>query len=178
MHYMADILGEPTPELVNPLAEAPTEESGVEADEHAYEQSPESKEHFLEDQHEDSPTTQVSVKPVVASSVAQAPIVVQQDAVTLEVEKILEEDLGKLYAGLPEAAKPLFKRKGEEIAQQIAAMVRNLKVEVSRVIRLIRDWLLTIPKVNRFFLEQEAKIKTDMLIEYVEAQKEERNKKT
>lgn len=176
---MADILGEPTPELVNPLAEVPTEESGVEADEQAYEQSSEAKEHFLEDQHEDAPTTQVSVKPVVAQPVAQVTAATQQqDAVTLEVEKILEEDLGDLYASLPEDAKPIFKRKGEEVAQQIAAMVRNLKVEVSRVIRVIRDWLLTIPKVNRFFLEQEAKIKTDMLIEYVEAQKEERNKKT
>jgi hypothetical protein len=58
-----------------------------------------------------------------------------------------------------------FRAKGEEVAGEISVMVRDFKVEAKRVILLIRDWLLTIPGVNKFFLEQEAKIKTDRILE-------------
>ena len=77
---------------------------------------------------------------------------------------------------MPETAKPLFRKKGEEAAHEISEMVRRLKLEVSKVVRLIRDWLLAIPNVNKFFLEQEAKIKTDRLVDLVEARKEDLSK--
>lgn len=169
---MADLLAEPTPEISTPPVEVPVAETNVEADERAYEQLPESKETFLE--QENGATTAIPI-PVSRAS-GQAPAAGgatgAKDEVTVRVEKILEEGLGPLYASLPDEAKPLFKKKGEEAATQISVMARSLKLEVSKVIRLIRDWLLTIPKVNRFFLEQEAKIKTDALVEYVEARKE------
>ena len=44
-------------------------------------------------------------------------------------------------------------------------MVRQYKVEVKRVLTMLKDWLTSIPGVNRFFLEQEAKIKTDRILE-------------
>lgn len=175
---MADVRGEPVFEKQPFVAESqPPEPSGVEADERAYEQSPESREHFLEE--EDSTKTKTNTfeaQPSTATGVAApAPSVVQpvRDEVTLRVEKILEEGMGSLYADLPDSAKPLFKEKGEEAASQIAEMVRTLKVEVAKVVRLIRDWLLTVPKANKFYLEQEAKIKTDAIIDYVDARKEE-----
>lgn len=95
-----------------------------------------------------------------------------KDEVTVEVEKVLEEGLGNFYAQLPTTAKQKFKDKGEQASNEIAAMVRGLKLNFKRALRLIRDWLLTIPKVNRFFLEQEAKIKVDKLNELVESLKE------
>jgi hypothetical protein len=91
----------------------------------------------------------------------------------IHVEKIMEEGLGELYAMLPEDAKPVFRKKGEDVAIEVSTMVRSLKFEVAKVLRLIREWLLTIPKVNRFFLEQEAKIKTDKLVDFVQARREE-----
>lgn len=111
---------------------------------------------------EAGPTT-VPTKPSVSASVPQpAP----KDGVTKRVEEILEDGMGELYASLPPDAKPLFRKKGEEAASRISEMVRTAKVQVSHILQLIRAWLLTIPKVNKYFLEQEAKIKTDEIVEY------------
>lgn len=167
------------PDLLTPTAvetpvavESSPELSSVEADEQAYEQSAESKEHFLEEEQlqEDAPTSQVKQQPKqqVAPKAAR-----KVDDVTLHVEQILEHGLGEMYANLPEDARPLFKKKGEEASTQIAVMLRTFKVEASKVVRLIRDWLHTIPSVNKFFLEQEAKIKTDAVLEYDAVRREE-----
>lgn len=176
--HMADLLESAIPETVKAPLESLPGETNVQADKRTYEQLPQSKEQFLE-QQEDAPVTDLSSKIVrqkgtsAAFQNASRPMVRRAtDEVTVQVEKILEADLGPLYASLPEEAKPLFKQKGEEAADQIAVMVRSLKLEVSKVIRLIHAWLLTIPKINKFFLEQEAKIKTDALVEYVEARKQ------
>ncbi|MBU1629885.1 hypothetical protein KKD88_02295 [Patescibacteria group bacterium] len=156
------------------------EVSNLEADERTYEQSPESKEHFLEEPQAEKPVKPAQeAKPKAAATKAvkkQAAVI--KDEVLLNIEKIMENDLGGLYAELPENAKPLFRKKGEEAAEEISGMVRNFKLKVSRILRLMRDWLLTIPKINRFFLEQEAKIKTDEIVEYAEARKEDLIKKT
>jgi len=154
-----------------------TELSGLEADERAYEQSPDSKETFLEKDpatvEADRPTPVQEQVPAATTAAHQA-----KDEVVVHVEKIMEEGLGGLYATLPDDAKPLFRKKGEEAAIEIASMVRTMKMQVARVLRLVRDWLLTIPKVNRFFLEQEAKIKTDELLEYAEARREDLSKQS
>lgn len=171
---------EKTEALEKPVVSS-QEISNLEADERAYEQSPESKEHFLEKPEEEierlEKPAQEAEPLAVAAKPAKIPAAVIKDDVLLNVERIMEHDLGGLYAELPENAKPLFKKKGEEAAQEISSMVRSLKLKVARILRLLRDWLLTIPKVNRFFLEQEAKIKTDEIIEYAEARKEELTKK-
>lgn len=173
---------QPSPTL-EPRIETPvrTEEmSSVEADERAYEQRPEAKEHFLEEAKETAPTSRPSAprasqpaRPPAAAAPAR-----KMDDITLHVEEILEKDLGELYASLPDDAKPLFKKKGEEASRQISTMLQTFRVEASHVLRLIRDWLLTIPKVNKFFLEQEAKIKTDAILEFDAARREDRTSRT
>lgn len=150
----------------------PQEESGVEADEKAFEQIEQTEAPFLE---EDAPVTKIETTAPTATSTP--PAVVVKDEEMMSVEKILERDLGPLYASLPDAAKPKFKQKGEEVSKEIAGMVRSLQVQAKRVLQLIRDWLLTIPNVNKFFLEQEAKIKTDEIISFIEARKEEMSKR-
>jgi len=57
-----------------------------------------------------------------------------------------------------------FKQKGEETAGKIRSMVETAKENARKIFDLIRDWLRVIPGVNRFFLEQEAKIKTDKIL--------------
>lgn len=103
------------------------------------------------------------IQPAAPAAAAAVP---QKDDVTMQVEGILEEDLGPIYASLPEDAKPLFREKGEQVAREISTMLQTLKVKAARILRLIRDWLHTIPKVNSFFLEQEAKIKTDRILAF------------
>jgi hypothetical protein len=153
-------LEKPTQEL------APQEVSGIEADEQTFENSAESKDTFLEEAiaTEEAPVTQLQQ---TAAQAKPQPKPVIKDHVTVTVEKILEEGLGELYAALPDSAKPKFREKGEHAAIEIAAMVRSLKFKVRKALELIRDWLLTIPSVNKFFLEQEAKIKVDKLADLV-----------
>ena len=103
--------------------------------------------------------------PVVRDVSSAQLVTPQKDDLTMQIEGILEEGLGQLYTTLPEDAKPLFRQKGEETSHEISSFLRRAKVKASQILQLIRDWLLTIPKVNTFFLEQEAKIKTDRLLE-------------
>jgi len=87
-----------------------------------------------------------------------------RDQVTLQVEKILEEDLKEQFEKMSPVAQQEFKLKGEEVAGSIRDMLRSAHVKAKKIFRLIVDWLSLLPGVNRFFLEQEAKIKTDKII--------------
>jgi hypothetical protein len=169
---------ETTPEKIPEPAESPSVESGatledapLAADRAAFEQSAERKDEFLEKAAEEAPTTQVAATPVAGAAAEAAPVP-EADAVTLEVEKILEDGLGDYVEAMPPDARQRFLAKGRDVSTQIALMVRQFKVELRRTITLIRDWLLTIPGVNRYFLEQEAKIKTDRIISLARARKE------
>jgi hypothetical protein len=171
--------GVPTPEVLEQKPEqggepANEELSSVEADEFAYEHSAERMDNILH--AEEAPRSQVRVKkqiPVpLTAAVTKA---VQKDPIVIEVEKILEEGVGSFYGAMPDEAKAEFKRKGEETAFEISEMIRTFQVKFKRLIRLISEWLKTIPGVNKFFLEQEAKIKADRIIQLMEARKHERD---
>ena len=103
----------------------------------------------------------------VAPAIAVAP-----DKIADDVQKILEEGLEEAIVTMPEEAKQRFLQKGKEIGTIVADMVRRYKVEVKRVLSLLKEWLTTIPGVNRFFLEKEAKIKTDRILELERVQHE------
>ena len=97
----------------------------------------------------------------------RAPVaVVDKDEVTKAVEDILSDDLTDLFLRLPPEKKLAFKTAGEDAASKIKVMMDSGKVKAKKILELIRDWLRIVPGVNKFFLEQEAKIKTDKLMEY------------
>jgi hypothetical protein len=167
------------PAVEKPVVEVPPttpeEASSVAADTQALEQQVESTDTFLEKEMETSPTTVVTAAAPTDAAEPTATVQVpakQKDEVMVAVEKILEEGLGDYYQTMPADAQVRFRKKGEEVAGQISSMVRGLNVKVKKVIHLIRDWLLTIPGVNKFFLEQEAKIKTDHILAYQQERKE------
>ncbi len=81
-----------------------------------------------------------------------------------EIENILEEDLEEFYFELPPEKQKEFKQKGEETASKIEEMLRSVKVNAKKVVNLIKNWLKIIPGVNKFFLEQESKIKADKIL--------------
>jgi hypothetical protein len=150
--------------------------SSIEVDELAYEQSAEHVDDILHAEGKtgnkpSDPAAPIDVGLTVKRKVAP------KDSIVIEVEKILEDGVGSFYEKLPEEAKDVFKRKGEETASEISEMVRTLHVKFKRLIVLISDWLKTIPGVNRFFLEQEAKIKADRIMQLVEARKLDQDKK-
>ena len=99
------------------------------------------------------------------------PIPVVQDETVLKIEKILESGLGDQFAQLSPIAKQEFKIKGEETATKIKELMSSTHIKVKKILWLIIEWLKILPGINKFFLEQEAKIKTDQLIELHEIQK-------
>ncbi len=82
-----------------------------------------------------------------------------------KIERILEEDLGDLYLKMDAAHQRIFKEEGEKTVRQIERVILTGKSVLSRITELIRRWLKLIPGVNKFFIEQEAKIKADKILE-------------
>lgn len=99
-----------------------------------------------------------------ASKKKTAPIPLVRDELTRQVEYILEEGLTDVYGELTPTQKQEFKLKGEQTARQIRQLLKSARVKVKKIFQLILAWLKLMPGVNRFFLEQEAKIKADKII--------------
>ncbi len=86
------------------------------------------------------------------------------DPVTFQIEKIMEQGIGEAYQELTPIQKQQFKIKGEQTAKQIKQLLQTTHVKVKKIFRLLLDWLKLLPGINRFFLMQEAKIKTDQIL--------------
>lgn len=110
----------------------------------------------------------------VSAPTPVAAIPAPKDELTQEIEEVLAEDLGEMYQKLPPDKKQQFKVEGEKAAGLIRQMMEKGKLHTHRILKLIRRWLRMIPGVNRFFLEQESKIKTDRILMIDEEQKQKR----
>lgn len=119
-----------------------------------------------------APSKEIPVLPPAPPPVSPTPkIIPPQDAVLLKIEAILAEGMQEVYAGLSPEAKLPFKAKGEEVARTIQTMMQTAKVKARKVLKLIVEWLRMIPGVNKFFIEQEAAIKTQKIIHVAEERK-------
>lgn len=87
-----------------------------------------------------------------------------RDEVTVAIEKIMEEDLQDAFKELTPIQKQEFKIKGEETANQVRFLLKQTHIKVKNIFKLIFEWLKMLPGINKFFLEQEAKIKTDKIL--------------
>jgi len=117
-------------------------------------------------------------KPGVRPPKRTAPPIPQvRDEVVVKIEKILESGLADEYSQLSPIAKQEFKIKGEEVAEKIKGLLSATHIKVKKIFFLIVEWLRLLPGVNKFFLEQEAKIKTDHIIELHKKQKEQETNK-
>ena len=113
----------------------------------------------------------VERQPAAAAAPA-APVRPQKDPELMRVERTLEDGLGDIYVAMPKAARQRFKLKGEAVAVTLRTMIASAKISAKKVLALIRDWLKMIPGVNRYFLEQEAKLKTDRILELAAKRKD------
>ncbi len=114
--------------------------------------------------------------PAVVSGTVQAHP--RADRLADEIDDILEEDLKELYLAMSVDQQRKFRAKGEETVSKIRELVRATKINAKKIFRLIREWLKLIPGVNRFFLEQEAKIKTDKILAVSEEERARSQNKT
>jgi len=81
-----------------------------------------------------------------------------------KIGKILEAGMEEIYLSLPANKQGEFKAKGEETMKKINTLLDKVKVNLGKIASLIKKWLSLIPGVNKFFLEQEAKIKADEIM--------------
>lgn len=87
-----------------------------------------------------------------------------KDELSAKIEKVLEENIGEAYQLLSPSGKQAFKIKGEKTTATVKEMIQSGHAKARKIFSLLLEWLRMLPGVNRFFLEQEAKIKTDKLM--------------
>lgn len=125
----------------------------------------------------ETPVVQESEEPVdneptesdvpVETAPPSAPVAITplaKDKVTTQIEEIMSEDLTDAFLKLPVDKQQEFKQKGEEAASMIKELLTAVKINAKKIFEILRAWIKLIPGVNRFFLEQEAKIKTDKIL--------------
>lgn len=109
----------------------------------------------------ENPTSKRRPRPVQPTGPVTSAV---RDEVVLRIEKIMEDGVGDAFQRLSPTARQEFKIKGEQTALKIRVLLKSSHVKVKKIFQLILEWLKILPGVNRFFLEQEAKIKTDHII--------------
>ncbi|MBU1203110.1 hypothetical protein KKH39_03685 [Patescibacteria group bacterium] len=117
---------------------------------------------------EKMPTLDKESQQVSEISLPQTPtnqaIVSDDEMVLQKVENILSANMDKVFLSLDISMQTRFKIKGEETAKKISGLLRNTSVKTKDILSLILEWLRIVPKINKHFLEQEAKIKTDNIL--------------
>lgn len=103
-------------------------------------------------------------KPAPAQVAQQPAAPAVKSPALVKIENILEEDLQDAYLSLDPVLRQKFKAEGEKTAGKIERLLAETKVKTGKILNLILAWLKLIPGLNRFFLNQEAKIKTDRLV--------------
>lgn len=93
-----------------------------------------------------------------------APLSNYQKQRAAEIDNILADGLDEVFLKMDAGQQKEFRQKGEETVLKINSLLDRASVKMNKVIILIKQWLQLIPGINRFFLEQEAKIKADKII--------------
>lgn len=153
---------EPTPEtgpetgpVVEIAREVEREAEGAEAGEGAKEPKP--------------------AEPALQVAVAQdVPVKeISRDPLLIEVEGKLADGLWDAYKSMSPGVRAKFKAEGERIAHVAREGVASGKIAAESLLTMIIDWLKMIPHVDRWFLMQDAKLKTDALIRMSKEQDQE-----
>lgn len=138
---------------------APAPERPAEMEKPAERAMPQKEEGFLEEGIETLKRRLKKPKKIKPTKVPEI-----RDELTVKVEKIMEQGLEEAYKELTPIQQQEFKIKGEETAFKIRQMLKSAHVKVKKIFQLLVGWLKMLPGVNRFFLEQEAKIKADKIM--------------
>jgi hypothetical protein len=118
----------------------------------------------LTEQPEKAETARLPGGSAVVPSSDVSSAVASRDPLLIEVENELEAGLWDAYREMPPALRLRFKAEGERVAQAVREGFATGRITAQRIIEMITEWLKMIPKVNKWFLRQEAKIKADALM--------------
>jgi len=94
----------------------------------------------------------------------QQKVVTSSEIIHKKVEGVLSDGMDNVFLSLDSATQRSFKIKGEEVSAKITNLLLETKIKVAEITKLILEWLRIIPKVNKHYLEQEAKIKTEKIL--------------
>ncbi|OGY88134.1 MAG: hypothetical protein A2458_02945 [Candidatus Kerfeldbacteria bacterium RIFOXYC2_FULL_38_9] len=92
-----------------------------------------------------------------------------------DIEEILANGLTEIYQTMTLPEQQEFRARGEEASSKIELMLEQFKATARKVLDVIRMWLASIPRVNKHFLEQESKLKTDEIMKLQKRLKKERH---
>lgn len=108
--------------------------------------------------------------PTETVSLPQTPSPAISSAATVEgrLRQILSEDMAELLTALPADKKFEVQTEGLKTIAQIQKLLKQAHLQIRKIFQLIWQWLKRIPGLNRFFLEQEAKKKTEEILEIEE----------
>ncbi|MDO8622032.1 MAG: hypothetical protein Q7R80_02275 [bacterium] len=114
-----------------------------------------------------SATERPTVAPI-AAAVAPEPVarpsVTPKTPLREDIEEALSDGLRVAYAALTPQQQATFREHAERLAAMIEAMMTSGTLDIKRVHDGLVVWLKLIPKANVFFLMQEAKVKTDVIL--------------
>jgi type IV secretory pathway VirB10-like protein len=166
-----------TPEIAPPPPPPPDYGMQKEAQPAAPESTPLQTERKTDSQEIQQPG--VSASQTSQNQPAPQPAVqVQKSEARKEIEDLLSDGLTEIYKTMTPQQQEVFRQKGDEAATSIEQMVGTFRASARKVVDVIRGWLSTIPGVNKFFLEQESKLKTDEIMKLqMKLKKKERLKK-
>ncbi|MBT6690752.1 hypothetical protein HOB10_00250 [Candidatus Parcubacteria bacterium] len=150
----------PQPNIEVPQA-SPEQAPVTPKQEGAQEQKPEKAPEQITEQ-----VTEVAQPSVVLpESTTQAPAPIVQGVVPPEkIEAVLSEDMDKAFLSMDVATQARFKAEGEQTVMNISTLMQQTKVKTRQVLDLILNWLRIIPQVNAHYLEREAKIKAEKIV--------------
>lgn len=91
--------------------------------------------------------------------------IIEKDEELIVIQGILSDNIAEIYRQLSAAEQNVFRKKGEEAAIKIKSLLQMAKVRAHEILDIIKEWLRLLPRINHYFLEQEAKIKTDKILQ-------------
>lgn len=120
----------------------------------------------LEKKAEQEGATKPEVKEAASVTTSTAPSITDDyhKRREIEIDAYLSDGLSETFLAMPPAQQKIFKEEGEIAAKKINVLLDEAKINVGKIITIIKKWLKLITGINRFFLDQEAKIKADKII--------------
>ncbi|MDP3970921.1 MAG: hypothetical protein Q8P90_04430 [bacterium] len=133
----------------------------------------------FDEQGLDKPAEQTDESPyVVTKSSTRKDDIAEEDKnktqVQIDLEELMVVGLGEAFQTMSPKEQEKFKEEGEKTAKKIEILIEKAKLTARKALALIRNWLRLIPGISKFYLEQEAKIKTEEVLRYT---RERANKK-
>ncbi len=107
----------------------------------------------------------IPAAPPIAASSPSEQAAPDKDEELVMIENILSENISGIYKELSEAQKRVFRQKGEEASLKIKGLLKKARVVAHELLNIIKEWLRMLPRISHHFLEQEAKIKTDKILQ-------------